>query len=131
MRTHVEIGQALTCAETGKQFIAAQDGCTFNYAQDDHGHIYSDEGVNIRQRRELLDRTRPFICYVSNDGRNVTGWKGNFLGTITRDSVARLTRWSHWHGQYIHCYRVRDVHGGHWYGRGSPGIAITLRATKR
>lgn len=130
MRRGVIIGETLICDETGKAFVAAVDGCTVNYAVDDNLHVYSDEGVNIRERRELLDHSKPFFAYVSSDGQHITGWKGNILGTITGHTVCKLTRLSYAHGQYINHYTVRDVHGALWYGKGSPGICIKLRAYK-
>ena len=121
------MGASLTCSETGATFIAARDGCSVNYAFDNAGHVFSDEGVNIREKRELLDRSNPFGCYVSSDGRHVTGWKGNILGTITRSSVSRTG----WHGSTLLHVRVRDCHGGDWYGKGSGrGVCITLRPCK-
>ena len=123
----INIGDVLTCAETGKTFIAAQDGITFNYAQDHAGNVYSDEGVDIRERRELLDRSRPFGCYISGDGKHATGWKGNILGTVIAHSSAR----NGWASSEIHYWRVRDVHGHEWYGRNAgTGMFIALRATK-
>lgn len=126
----IELGRILQCAETGKYFIAQSDGFTFNYAQDSAGNTYSDEGVNFRERRELLDRSRPFTCYISSDGKSVTGWKGNKLGDIIQASTVRLAQWSAFHGKSMLAVKVRDVHGGLWYGRGSPGICINLRACK-
>ena len=124
------IGQTLTCAETGKQFIATRDGCTFNFAMRNGDEIVSDEGVDISERRALLERDKPFYAYVSSDGRHVTGWKGNVLGTVTSSRTVRLTRCSYVHGATIQAIHVVDVHGGHWHGRGSPGISIKLRACK-
>jgi hypothetical protein len=129
-RQSIQLGQVLTCAETGKQFTAERDGGSFNYATDSQGNVYSDEGVSIREERELLDRTKPFYCYVSSDGRQVTGWKGNKLGRILRASPVRLPRWSYMHGDTINAYRVRDIHGGLWHGRGSPGVSLALRPMK-
>lgn len=124
------VGRELVCAETGKRFIGAVDGISTNYARDAEGNVYSDEGVDIRERRELLDRSKPFTCYLSSDGKRATGWKGNKLGDVVRSNSVRLTRRSYTHGAYIWAVRVRDVHGALWYGRGSPGIVITLRAMK-
>src|SRR5271166_6883146 len=77
------IGEYITCAETGERFVGATDGFTTNYATDRHGQIFSDKGVAIREERELLDRSKPFYCYISSDGMNATGWKGNKLGLVT------------------------------------------------
>ena len=126
----INIGDVLTCAETGVSFIAAKDGCSFNYAHGPGDEIVSDAGVDIRERRELSHRSRPFTCYLSSDGANVTGWRGNVLGRVIASRSVRLTRTSYTHGMYMQAVRVRDVHGGEWYGRGSPGICITLRACK-
>jgi hypothetical protein len=125
---HFPLGVTLTCAETGKQFIAARDGCSTNYAVDrDTGAPVSDEGVDIRERRELFDRSQPFTCYVSCDGRHVTGWKGNVLGTIERRTRFR----GGWHGSYLIAVTVRDVYGARWHGRGAGnGMIITLRPSK-
>ncbi len=118
----IEIGQILTCTETGKQFTAARDGCSVNYARDREGNIFSDEGVDIREKREMSDRSKPFCCYLSRDGRHVTGWKGNILGRVTWSSESR-TGLTH--------VRVIDVHGAMWHGKGSgAGMCIRLHPSK-
>lgn len=122
----IKIGETLTCAETGKQFAAAKDGCSFNYAWDQHGHILSDEGVNIRQHRELLDRSKPYGAYLSGQGRLIVGWNGNVLGYVI-DAHPIAVRC---HDGQIHAVKVRDIHGGLWYGRAVPGCRITLRPAK-
>lgn len=129
----IRIGDVLTCAETGKQFFAARDGISVNYARDAEGNIYSDEGVDIRERREMLDRSRPFGCYVSSDGKHVTGWKGNVLGDIVRAKRIALPfgwRCSFTRGTDYNAYTVRDVHGAYWHGKGSPGVCINLHPSK-
>ena len=123
----MEVGQTVTCAETGKQFTIERQGMTFNYATDAQGNVYSDEGVDIRERRELLDRSKPFTCYLSSDGKHVTGWKGNILGTVTYESTSRTG----FYGSKLTHIRVRDVHGAGWYGKGSGrGMCINLRPMK-
>jgi hypothetical protein len=126
----INFGDTITCAETGKQFVAAQDGISTNYARDAAGNVYSDEGVDIRERRELLDRTKPYFAYLSSDGTRVTGWKGNTLGHVAYSRPCKLTRMSYTHGKEYQSVFVRDVHGGTWYGRSSPGVCITLRPHK-
>lgn len=130
MPKDVQFGDVLTCHETGKQFVAAPDGCSTNYARDAQGNIYSDEGIAIMDLRDLLDRSKPFTCYISSNGKHVTGWKGNVLGTVVSSSRVKLTRWSALHGKTILAIRVRDLHGGFWYGRGSEGMSVTLRPSK-
>lgn len=120
-----KVGDRIICSETGKAFIVESNGFTYNYARDSEGKFYSDEGVNIRETNELLDRTKPFFCYLSRDGKTVTGWKGNVLGNVQRLTVGGGF------GNCIHHIRVTDVHGGEWYGRG-PGLGMytRLRACK-
>lgn len=127
---NINFGDTLTCAETGKQFTAAADGISTNYARDNQGNVFSDEGVDIRERRELLDRSKPYFAYLSSDGKRITGWKGNTLGTVIYSRPCKLSRMSFTHGKDYQSVFVRDVHGGTWYGRSSPGVCITLRPHK-
>lgn len=121
-----KIGDTLTCAETGKQFTAQRDGCSINYTFDRDGRIYSDEGVDIRDRRAMLDRSKPFGCYVSCDGATVIGWKGGKLGDIV-GGMSVPPRGS----LQPHRFRVRDIQGNWWAGRGAgPGMSCTLRPMK-
>lgn len=123
----ITIGDTLTCAETGARFVAASDGFTFNYATNAQGEVFSDAGVDARERRAMLDRSRPFACYVSSDGHSVTGWKGNILGAIVASTKTRAG----FGGDMLEV-TVRDVHGSYWHGRGAGrGMYITLRASKR
>jgi hypothetical protein len=123
----IEMGQILTCCETGKQFAAACDGFTYNYARDREGNLYSDEGVDIREKREMLDRSKPFCCYLSSDGRTVGGWKGNILGRVTQSSESRTG----WRGSRLTHVRVIDVHGNPWHGKGAgSGMCIRLHPSK-
>ena len=127
MNPKINVGDTLTCVETGKHFIAASNGSTFNYARDSAGNVYSDEGVNIQENRAMMDRSKPFGCYLSTDGQHVTGWKGNILGRVTLSSVSRTG----WHGNQLTHVRVIDNHGGHWHGKGAGrGMCITLRPSK-
>ena len=127
MQTQSLIGQPLTCAETGKTFTGAIDGCSTNYARNSAGDIFSDEGVDIRERRAMLDRTKPFACYLSGDGRHVTGWKGNILGTVTSETTSRTG----WHVSTLTHVRVTDVHGAAWHGKGAGrGMYIRLHPSK-
>ncbi len=122
----INMGDTLTCAETGKQFIASRDGCSVNFARDNQGNIFSDEGVDIRERKELLDRSKAFYCYVSGDSKRVTGWKGNTLGTIVRATKGRGG-----FGDSMLYVKVRDVHGAYWYGKNAgASMCIKLRPCK-
>lgn len=121
------IGKPLVCAETGKAFVGEPQGATVNYATDAQGHVLSDEGVDLRERRQLLDRSSPFCGYISSDGRFFTGWKGNELGRVTKTMKTDIR--SNWAGQ-LKAYNVRDCHGAMWYGRGAEGMCIILRPMK-
>lgn len=121
------VGDVVTCAETGEQFTIARDGCSFNYATTRAGEVLNDRGVDIREKRELLDRSKPFFCYVSGNGQHVTGWKGNTLGNVQAYAESS----SGWQGATIARFQVVDVHGQRWSGRGAGrGMCCTLRAMK-
>ena len=124
------IGKKITCTETGKTFIGAIDGISTNYARDSEGNLFSDEGVDIREKRELLDRSKPFAAYISGDNRRLTGWKGNFLGSVVSHHAIKCSRRSYIHGDTLQAYVIRDIHGGLWYGRGNAGMCINIRAYK-
>lgn len=79
------------------------------------------------QRVDMLDRSRPFGCYLSGDGRRVTTWTGGTLGDVVQSGTSRTG----WHGTKITHVRVRDVHGAMWHGKGAgAGMCITLRPMK-
>ena len=123
----INIGDSLVCAETGKAFTAQADGCSRNYAFARDGSIISDEGVDIREKREMLDRSLPFTCYLSSDCRHVTGWKGNHLGDVVKATESRTG----WHVSYLTHIIARDVHGNYWHGKGAgKGMCIKLHARK-
>lgn len=126
------VGKLAKCAETGEIFTIKSDGFTFNYAQNDAGEVISDAGVDIRERRELLDHSKPFGAYCNSAPAGppsfITGWKGNKLMTVVSARPYRLTRHSYMHGSYIYAIQAIDVHGAKWYGRGNCGMCITMRA---
>jgi hypothetical protein len=86
--------------------------------------------ADAAQRESLKDRIRPFTAYLSGDGRRVTSWSGGELMRVTQSTRCKLARWSWVHGADYSSIRARDCHGGQWYGRGSPGIAIKLHPCK-
>lgn len=115
------------CAKCGAEFKPY--GIGTGYATRDNQRIcYAC--TDAEQREDMRDRSQPFVAYVSSDGRTVTTWTGGKLGDARYIGTVRLTRRSYTHGATMNSYRVTDVHGGEWYGRGSPGIAITLRPCK-
>lgn len=122
----IKIGQTLVCAETGKTFVAESDGVTCNYATDNDGKVYSDEGVNIRERRAVTERKGPFYAYLSSDAGQfkgqIHGWKGNRLLTvISAGPTGGGFGGTQWH------VRAKDDQGREWYGRnGGPGMYIKM-----
>lgn len=120
------VGATVVCAETGEPFTIVSDGCSFNYATTSDGAILSDKGVDIREKRGLLDHSKPFVCYLSTDGKRVTGWKGNTLGCVASESTARNP-----FGGHLTYIRAIDVHGHAWHGRGAGrGMCLKLKACK-
>ncbi len=78
----------------------------------------------------LRDRTKPAGGYLSSDGKTVTTWTGGKLGTVTSSTTIHLAKYSWIHGKTMQAIRVRDIHGGMWYGRTSPGVCVNLRPLK-
>lgn len=89
--------------------------------------------ADAAQREDLKDRSKPFMGYVAFIGGQlrITTWTGGKLMDVTKAKPCELTRQSYTHNRkgYMSIHAV-DVHGGHWTGRGSEGIAIKLRAVK-
>jgi hypothetical protein len=127
MNTHPRIGSRVTCAETGLPFVVAREGCSFNYATNAKGEILSLDGAYERDKRELLDRSRPYTCYLSSDGRHVTNWIGRILGDVMQETLSK----NGFNGSHIVSVRVRDIHGAWWHGRGSGrSMILNLRPMK-
>jgi len=121
------LGAWVTCAETGERFETARDGSTFNYAWSRTGELLSDAGVDQRERRAMLEGPGTFTCYLSGDGQHVTGWKGNVLGHVTRETESDTG----WHRSTLTHIRVTDCHGNEWHGKGAGrGMAIRLHRSK-
>jgi hypothetical protein len=126
----IKIGQTLVCAETGKTFVVTSNGTTFNYAKDRDGKVYSDEGVDIRERRAVQERKGPIFAYLSSDAGqckgHVTNWKGNKLLTvISAGPTGGGFGGKQWH------VTAKDEQGRTWYGRnGGPGVYISMKPTK-
>ena len=126
------IGKVLICTETGKEFIGANEGISVNYATNDKGEIFSNEGVNIAELRELNDLTKPVFAYVSSNSKHITGWKGNILMNITWQTSCKLSRLSYTHSEKSYkSFKAKDANGNYWHGRSSAGICITMRAYKK
>jgi hypothetical protein len=120
------------CADCEK-LVRRGDGCGTGYAcltGKEEGKRVCYSCADERQRANLLDRSAPFCAYLSNDGKQITTWTGGRLMGVTASVPCKLSRMSYTHGKDFRTVWARDVHGGEWYGRGSPGICIKLRPTK-
>lgn len=120
------------CADCGAsfpQFPSNHCGGT-GYAKLPDGRRICYPCADKRQVEDLKDRSKPFIGYVGK-GMEITTWTGGHLMTITRAWPCKLTRPSFTHDRegFLSIHAV-DPHGGHWYGRGSEGIAIKLHPCK-
>lgn len=126
----IKIGQTLVCAETGKTFVAANEGGSVNWAYDGAGNVYSNEGVHIRELRAVAERKGPVVAYLSSDAGqfkgHITGWKGNkLMQVISAGPTGGGFGGKQWH------VTAKDAQGRTWYGRnGGPGMYIRLKPTK-
>ena len=116
------------CADCGATFKSDGFGTGYAVLHDDTRVCYAC--ADKRQIAELKDRSKPFCAYVGKDNA-ITTWTGGKLMTIIRAWPCQLTRQSYAHSAkgYLSIHAV-DVHGGHWAGRGSEGVAIKLRPVK-
>lgn len=108
-----------------KPLDTGADSFTPGYARTQTDDFICYTCADENQRASLITgRNGPIYAYVSGDGSRVTTWTGGKLGTVIGYGEAR----SGWHGSTIAYFRVRDVHGQWWSGRGAGrGMACTLR----
>lgn len=93
-----------------------------------HGQMFCYECCNAQDVVQLLDRSKPFYCYVASAGDCVTSWPGGVLGRVHSYGESH----SGWNNGRIARFHVRDVHGQWWQGRGAgKGMACTLRPMKK
>jgi hypothetical protein len=121
MKTH--------CDDCGNAFpIYPKGHCGgTGYANCSDGKTVCYPCADKRQIAELLDRSRPFVGYLSSNTNRFTTWTGGELGRV----VALTEAYSGFHGSRQTIVRVRDVHGALWHGRGAgAGMAIKLRPMK-
>ena len=122
--------QNTTCADCGASFPQHPPGhCgRIGYATLPDGNRICYPCADKRQIEELKDRSKPFVAYV---GKGIlTSWTGGKLMAITSARPCCLTLPSNWHGKDFASIHAVDVHGGHWAGRGSEGVAIKMRPVK-
>lgn len=115
-----------TCETCGK---VAPNGEGYGIRRHEHGpesmHCYGC--CHASDVAQLLDRAKPFAAYVACDGRTVGNWAGGVLGKVYNYAESR----NGWNGGTIARFRVLDVHGQWWQGRGpGKGMYCTLRPMK-
>lgn len=116
------IGKKIVCASTGKTFIGASDnGFTTNYAFNNKGEVFSDEGVFIESKKQLKTEDKIY-AYLS--GKNIVVWKEDqVLMKVTSKWKSR----SGFCGEMINVEAV-DESGVKWYGKvKQDGYAITMK----
>lgn len=127
MNTESLIGKTIVCAETGKTFIGESvNGFTTNYARDSKGNVFSDEGVYIRSKKELLTEQKIF-AYVSCDGKSIQGWKEDHK---LMQVIASWEAQSGFAGKMFY-FDARDENGQKWHGKAKEfGRCITMKKVK-
>lgn len=114
-----------TCHRCGENIPPPEEGsCSTGYGVDAMGHsiCYSccaKEDITFLLKRE------PTLVYLSSDMTRVTNWPGSTLGKVDSHSVV-----AHPWGVTIYHVRITDVHGAKWFGRGRPGMVLTIRPMK-
>ncbi len=119
---------AFRCSQCKDAKPLDMGGSTPGYARTQSDEFICYACADDNQRASLVTgRDGPIYAYVSGDGRRVTTWTGGTLGDIIGYGESR----SGWAGSTVARFRVRDVHGQWWAGRGAGrGIACTLRPMK-
>ena len=97
---------------------------TTGYGKDAAGRTYCYACCHARDLETMRTADR-FTCYVGCDGRTLTTWTGEKLGTVTLGAVHPWSRKSPMGER--HYLRAVDVYGGRWYGTGAPGMWASLR----
>ena len=116
------IGKKIVCASTGKVFIgASHNGFTTNYAWNDKGEVFSDEGVLIEAKKQLKTESK-ISAYLS--GKNIIVWKAD---QVLMKVTAMWTSRSGFCGKMIKVEAV-DEFGVKWYGKAKEdGYIITMK----
>lgn len=116
------IGKKIVCASTGKVFIgASNNGFTTNYAHNDKGEVFSDEGVLIEAKKQLKSEDKVF-GYLS--GKNIIVWKEDQV--LMKVTAVWKTK-SGFCGEMLNVEAV-DEFGKKWYGKAKEnGYCITMK----
>jgi hypothetical protein len=130
MNKNIEIWNPVeqaVCA-CGIEFTRFKTGFVTGYATLPDGTKVCHTCADKLQAEALKDRSTPVIGYVGQGAKTITTWTGGTLMRVTEARPCRLMRESFTHDRrgYLSIHAV-DVHGGHWTGRGSEGIAIRMR----
>ncbi len=103
-------------------------GASTGYAVTRDNEFLCYPCADTNQRKSLITgRNGPIYAYVNQNASHVTTWSGGKLGSIVGYGESAAG----WAGSTIARFRVRDVHGQWWQGRGAGrGMACTLRPMK-
>lgn len=127
-KTRHVAGVCFRCSDCKQVLPVQTEGGTGYARMHDSDSLVCYSCADKRQTAELKDRSKPFVAYISSDGLRITTWTCGMLMRITKTRSCPLTRSSYTHNRnsYMSVHAV-DVHGGHWTGRGSAGVAIKMR----
>lgn len=133
IRTHAESRNLVhrgnvgfECATCWLQ-LPVGEGVGTGYGADKSGRLHCYACCTKLDVELMRKHEGPFYCYVAGDGRRVTTWPGGTLGQIHDYGESP----SGWGRSTIARFRVRDLHGCWWAGRGAGlGMACTLRPIK-
>ena len=123
-------GFVCSCCNEALHLPNPGERCSTGYARGAADELICYPCADNLQRAAMLDRSHPVGAYIASDGRAVTTWTGGILGRVSYWTRCELTRRSRMHGTHYRSIHVIDVHGAHWHGRGSPGLAVSLRPCK-
>lgn len=99
---------------------------TTGYGRTADGKTHCYACCHAHDVAQLRDTSKPFVAYISGDGKSVTNWPGAPLMRIYSHHEGRAG-----FGGRMHYWRAVDVHGRHWHGKNSGrGMCVTLRACK-
>lgn len=120
-------GRTFQCADCGKVELTRLMGGT-GYSTDAKTGEKRCYACTDKRERAFMGTVDRFTGYLSSDGREFQTWSGGTLGTVVHSKPCKLTRISFTHDRHTYrSVRVRALDGSVWYGRGSPGIVLTLR----
>lgn len=119
------LGTSFVCADCSTTVTIEQQGCSFNYASKRNGEKVC-LACTLKEEIRSIENDENVFCYLSNDGRTLTDWKGNVLAKVT-------SNWdilNNFAGK-ITCIRATTKNGRKLHGKGpGEGMYIKMRPCK-